>query len=379
MHADHRTEATTKPLRFVQVGTGGFGRYWCSEVFPYLFRTGKADVVAAVDIVPEQLANAREFLGLPAERCYADLRKALAENVADAVAVVVPPAHHEEIVDVALAHGLHVLSEKPIADTMDGCCRIASKVRAADRRMAVMMSHRFDQDKQSLEAQVASGVYGPAHYLVHRFTHNCRAFGSWGEFRHRIADPLLIEGAVHHFDIHRALTASNAATIYVRSWNPTWGEYAGDSTAIAIIEMVNGIRVLYEGAKANACTLNGWGNDYLRVECELGTVELNRRQLRVLRSDVGGLRSIEELPLVAGNTWMNPLLAEMFCDWVDGRRDDHPTSVDDNLQCAAMVFAAVESARAGGPVQVQEFLERHLKQVGALGHAVASSASSVDE
>jgi predicted dehydrogenase len=379
MQVEHRAEAPTKPLRFVQVGTGGFGKYWCSDVFPYLFRTGKAEVVAAVDIVSEQLANAREFLGLREEQCYTDLGKALAENEADAVAVVVPPAHHEDVVDAGLAHGLHILSEKPIADTMTGCCRIASKVQAADRRMAVTMSHRFDQDKQSLKAQLASGVYGPIHYLVHRFTHNCRAFGSWGEFRHRIADPLLVEGAVHHFDIHRELAGSNAATIYVRSWNPAWGEYAGDSTAIAIIEMVNGIRVLYEGAKANACTLNGWGNDYLRVECELGTLELDRRQLRVLRSDTGGLRSIEELPLVAGNTWMNPLLAEMFCDWVDGRREDHPTSVDDNLQCAAMVFAAVESAHTGGPVQVQEFLERHLKLAEALEHAVATSASSADK
>ena len=60
----------TDQLRFVQVGTGGMGKYWCSDVFPHLERVGKGTVVAAVDIVPEHLANARELLGLDADRCY---------------------------------------------------------------------------------------------------------------------------------------------------------------------------------------------------------------------------------------------------------------------------------------------------------------------
>jgi predicted dehydrogenase len=41
---------------------------------------------------------------------------------ADFAIAVVPPAHHEAVVDVALAHGLHILSEKPVADTMAPAC-----------------------------------------------------------------------------------------------------------------------------------------------------------------------------------------------------------------------------------------------------------------
>jgi predicted dehydrogenase len=352
----------SQPLRFVLVGTGGMGKYWCSQVFPHLSRLGKGEVVAAVDIVPEHLANAQEFLNLAPERCYTDLARALDENEADAITVVVPPAHHEAVVDAALAHDLHILSEKPIADSMDASCRIAAKVEAAGRKMCVTMSHRFDQDKASLEERVWSGDYGELNYIVHRFTHNCRAFGTWGEFRHRMPDPMLVEGTVHHFEIHRALARSNAATVYARTWNPGWGEYAGDSTVLAIVEMLNGVRVLYEGAKANAATLNGWGNDYIRTECELGTLELDRRELRVSRSGPGGPVETDELMLLTGETWLNPLIAEMFCDWVDGRRDEHPTEVQDNLQCTAMVFSAIESARTGTPVDVQEFLSRHLAQ-----------------
>lgn len=354
----------TAPLRFVQVGTGGMGKYWCSDVFPYLRKQRKAEVVAAVDIVPEHLRYAQEFLDLPEGRCYTDLAQALAENEADAIAVIVPPAFHEQVVDAALAYDLHILSEKPIADTMEASCRIAAKVAQAQRKMCVTMSHRFDQDKATLEHRVASGQYGRPNYIVHRFTHNCREFGTWGAFRHQIEDPMLVEGTVHHFEIHRALAGANAATIYALTWNPEWGEYAGDSIVLALLEMENGVRVLYEGAKVNAATLNGWGNDYLRVECRDGTLELDRRELRVMSSGPGGPPEVENLPLLPGDVWMNPTIAEQFCDWVDGRTHSHPTEVVDNLQCTAMVFAARESARTRQPVDVQKFLARALADAG---------------
>jgi len=351
---------SSEPLRYVLVGTGGFGAYWCRDVLPRLARLEKAVPAAAIDINPDALKNAREHLGLPPEKCYADLQKALDENPADFIVVVVPPAYHEAVVDTALARGLHVLSEKPIADTMEACCRIYQKVTAAGKKMAVTMSHRFDQDKQTLERAVKSGAYGRLNYVVHRFTHNCRAFGSWGRFRHEIADPLLIEGTVHHFDILRALCGADAATIYAQTWNPPWGEYAGDSTALINVQMTNGVRCFYEGAKANASTMNGWGNDYLRAECEDGTLELDRRRLRVLRGGAGDVPRSEDLSLLEQSAWTNPWLAELFCDWLRGGPAP-PNHVGDNIQCCALLFAAVESAHTGRPVDVQAFLQRHLE------------------
>jgi predicted dehydrogenase len=212
---------------------------------------------------------------------------------------------------------------------------------------------------------VKSGSYGPLSYLVHRFTHNCRAFGSWGKLRHEIPDPLLIEGTVHHFDILRALSGANAKSIYAQTWNPAWGEFAGDSTGLISLAMENGVRCLYEGAKANASTLNGWGNDYIRAECRDGTLELDRRWLRVLRGGAWERPLAEDLPLLQQPAWTNAWLAEMYCRWLLEERDDHPTSVDDNIHCAALLFAAVESAHSGKVVQVREFLERHLKEAGA--------------
>ncbi len=350
-----------KTLRYILVGTGGFGAYWCQETLPRLSQMGKAVPVAAVDINPSALTNAQEHLSLSPEKCYADINKAFDENAADFAIIVVPPAYHENIVDVALAHNLNILSEKPIADTMSACCRIYKKVTAAGKKMAVTMSHRFDQDKQSLENAVKTGGYGRLNYLVYRFTHNCRKFGSWGEFRHKIPDTLLIEGTVHHFDIMRAICGANAETVYTQSWNPPWGEYAGDSTALINIKMTNGAHCFYEGAKANASTMNGWGNDYIRAECENGTLELDYRRLRVLNGNAWDKPVSNDLPLLEREVWKNPWLAEMFCDWLNNGSTP-PNTLEDNIHCCALLFAAVESAHTGKPINVKEFLEQYMSR-----------------
>jgi len=343
-------------LKYIIVGIGGWGGEWCRTFLPRLADVGKAVPVAAVDLNPAAHANASSYLKLPQEKIYSDMRLAFEENPADFAVIVVPPAFHESVVDLALKHDLHILSEKPIADSMEACARIYRKVNSARKKMAVTMSHRFDVDKQTLEHAVAGGEYGPLNYLIGRFTHNCRQFGSWGEFRHRIPDPLLIEGTVHHFDIFRAIAGANAKTVYAKTWNPPWGEFAGDSTGLVTMEMTNGVQCFYEGAKANASTMNGWGNEYFRAECRDGTLELDRRKVRVLHGGTWEVPVAKEIPLLDRPVWMNSWIAEMFCDWLNGGPPP-PTHLEDNIHCAALLFAAVESAHTGNVVDVEKFLE----------------------
>jgi hypothetical protein len=49
----------------------------------------------------------------------------------------------------------------------------------------------------------------------------------------------------------------------------------------------------------------------------------------------------------------------MFCDWLQGGPTP-PNHIGDNIRCAALLFAAVESAHTGRPVQVPAFfLQRY--------------------
>ena len=270
------------PYRMIQIGLGDMGRNWCEVALPPNIDDGLIQVVAAVDINPAALTVAQDCLGLPPEKCYTDAKTAMAENEADFCAIVVPPAQHEEIVDLALARGLHILSEKPIADTLAASARIADKVKRAGVKMAVTMSHRYDRDKTSFRQELRSGRYGALDYLVCQLSADLRKRGSWGAFRHDMPHPLMIEGAVHHLDLLADLAGAKCDTIYAQSWNPPWGEYAGDSQALVTMVFENGSRAFFEGACCNAVGLRDWEQETIRAECELGTLLLKARRLAAL-------------------------------------------------------------------------------------------------
>ncbi len=356
--------------RMIQVGTGGMGRTWCERFLPDLVADGLVEVVAAVDVVPAMLENARTGLGLPPERLYTDIHEAFRDHgpEADFCTVVVPPAFHESIVDVAIAHGLHILSEKPIADTLLASCRIARKVERAGLKMGVTMSHRFDQDKTTLRHAIRDAETGPVDYLMGRFTDDCRAYGRWGAFRHDITDPMLIEGSVHHLDILADLAGAECEMIYAETWNPEWGEFGGDSQVLVTMRFANGRRAVYEGALANAVRLNGWGQEYVRAECRNATLIMDHRRVERFPEVTGGSREDrregrgEEVPLLQQERWGHAWLIEQFVRWLDGG-PAMETAVQRNLQSVANIFAAIESGRTGQPVHVQDLLaetQRHL-------------------
>jgi predicted dehydrogenase len=344
----------------IQVGTGGFGGVWCKKHLPPNVQEALIEVVAAVDINPYALQNAREHLGLRDDQLYTDIRKAFEENKADFCTVVVPPAFHESVVDLALEHDLHILSEKPIADTMAGSIRIMNKVKQSGKKMGVTMSHRFARDKTTLREEIRSGRHGALDYLMCRFTMDKRQFGSWNKFRHEIPDALMVEGAVHHLDILADMGGGLCETIYAQTWNPKWGEYAGDSQGLVIMQMAGGARAVYEGAKTNAAGLNGWSNEYIRAECELSTLVMSQQKIERFVYGAGNnlLEGTgEAVPLLQQKKWGHVWLIDQFVHWLDGG-DPMPTNVEDNLQSVALIFAAIESSRIGMPIHVQQFLEK---------------------
>jgi len=347
----------------VQVGTGGQGARWCSDFLPSHVEEGRIDVVAAVDLDPDAHENAVEHLDVDPADCYTDVEEAFAEADADFCTIVTPPWTHEEIVEAAVDADLDILSEKPIADTLEASVRIADMVDEADLKMGVTMSHRFDRDKTTLRRRIQSDASGPLDYLVGRFTCNARTYGAWGAFRHDMENPLMVEGAVHQLDFLADMAGAPCETLYADTWLPEWAEYEDDVQALVQLRFENGVRATWEGAKANAETLNGWGSDYVRAECRDETLVLDGREITRFpyeqdRETVVGAvdeSAGEPLPMADGDRWSNEWLVEQFLDWLDGG-EPMATDVESNLQSVALVEAAIESGDSGEPVNVQDLL-----------------------
>jgi predicted dehydrogenase len=352
------------PKKVIHVGVGRFGTRWCSEFLATNVADGTIEVVALADLDQAALAFGRKVLGLPAEVCYTDPAEAFARHSADFCTVVVPPDRHEAIVDLAIAHGVDILCEKPIADSMAGSLRIARKVREAGRKMAVTMSHRFDQDKTTLRQVVRSGQLGRVNTVSCRYAADLRDHMAWGAlFRHTMQDPLMIEGAVHHLDLVADLAGARCETIYASTWKPDWAAYAGDTDGMVMMTFENGVRGVYEGTSAAAVGLNDWSREYVRVDCELGTAILNSRELEVFtRSDLVRQRCREgqgqKIQLISQPKWLNTWLIEKFCRWLDGG-PEMETSVEANLHAAALIFAGIESQRRGQAIRIADYVGSH--------------------
>ena len=90
----------------------------------------------------------------------ADLRAALADPLVQAVIVATPPASHLELATQVLAAGKHLLLEKPLDVSLSRAQAIVDLAQAYDRRLGVVLQHRFRPGALALQDALASGRLG---------------------------------------------------------------------------------------------------------------------------------------------------------------------------------------------------------------------------
>jgi predicted dehydrogenase len=347
--------------RCLMIGAGGMAGNWIRHFLPPFFE--RMEIVGLVDVNEAVLAEAGTLLKLPESRRLTEMSAAFETVDADFCVIVVPPAFHREAVMGAVGRGMAILSEKPIADTWEASMDVSRAVSAAGVKMAVTQNYRYTAPQLTMRAILRSGDLGRVNYVVGRFAADYRRHGSWGKaFRHEIPHGLLVEGAVHHFDMLRNLAGADCAKLSGWEWNPPWSSSKGEFNAYYVMEMTNGARAAYEGSGTAAGEQNSWHQEAYRAECEGGAVTVGRdRVVRVQRFTRGKGLVIEEIPTVTtpfdsltrytGHAWV----VDAFLNWLEGGAAPE-TTIEDNLQTTAMLFGAIEASRTSQVVDVQHFL-----------------------
>src|SRR5262245_24023020 len=101
-------------MKVIQVGIGGMGDRWLQTVLDST-EVAYAALVELNETIAQQQV---ERYGLDPGLIFRSLPEALAAVSAEGVIDVTPPAFHRDISTTALAAGLPVLSEKPLAHTL---------------------------------------------------------------------------------------------------------------------------------------------------------------------------------------------------------------------------------------------------------------------
>ncbi|MBM4048098.1 MAG: Gfo/Idh/MocA family oxidoreductase [Planctomycetes bacterium] len=328
-------------LRVIQVGVGGFGTGWTKRVHQpaqAVKDAGGTEMAAMVDVNEAVLKQRAQELGLSESCCFTDLDKALATVRADAVLNVTPPAAHKAVTLKAFEARLHVLTEKPLSDSMrDAKVQVAASKKHR-RILMVSQNYRFRRWARTIRQILVEKRVGEASNAVVRFA---KAPNFPGSFRLKMDFPLVVDMSIHHFDLMRYILGAEPQTVYARSWNPPWSWFAGDPCCMATFGMSNGVNVLYDGSWVTRTRETGWDGEW-RVECSEGVIEL--RGDKVFMARFG--QPEQEVPLVslpAEN--QDYSLVEFLACLADGREPE--TSGRDNLASLAMVFATLDSIRSG--------------------------------
>ena len=343
--------------RYIHVGCGGWGNIWLRRVIPSVQDVARC--VALADINPEVLESAGTELGLPPEALYTDLPKALQENSVDFVTIATSIPSHLEVVNTVLKYGngCHILSEKPIAGTLADCAMIYHNVKKAGVKFAVTFSHRYEDDKQTFQKMLSSGIPGKINYIIARIA--IAGSSQKPEYRMHPAEMVFIDGGVHNLDMIRAFTGSNAAEVYAKAWNfGPEGTGSGGTAAFVQAKMENGVEAFLEYGFGGAYTYNGWAHEYFRAECTKASVEVDNRRITARTMAEYPFSEGREIPLLKGEHWKHDLIIRQFIKWLDGGPAPE-VSIDDSIHAMGMVFAAVESSRTGTPVKVRALMHEH--------------------
>jgi predicted dehydrogenase len=332
--------------RAIVVGAGGISDAW----FPPL-KAEKVDVVAVVDLAIER-AEAQVKKHHLKTAVSDDLARTLRECEADFLVDLTTPDAHCRVTCAALRAGLHVVGEKPMASSMVEARRMVRTSDVTGRLYMVSQSRRWDPKHDALARTVAAGRIGTLTTL------NCDFFlgAHFGGFRDEMKSPLILDMAIHHFDMARMIGGADPVRVYAEEFNPRGSWYAGDVAANCLFEMTGGVRFAYRGSWCAEGCHTSWNGDW-RIIGERGTILYERDGEpygQVMAGKTGFNRPLKPVrmatPRVA-KTAMHGALAEMLRFLKTGRTPQ--CECHDNIKSLAMVFAAMESSRKGRRVAVR--------------------------
>ncbi|CAN5821566.1 Gfo/Idh/MocA family oxidoreductase [soil metagenome] len=304
-----------------------------------------AEVVGLVDLNPEAARARAEAFKLTDAVLGSDLGTVLKETKADVVFDCTIPAAHVGVVLTALKHGCHVLGEKPLATSLSDARRMIAAAKAAKRTYAVIQNYRYQPAIRRLKAFLESGKIGEVHTIYADYFIGAH----FGGFREAMDHVLLLDMAIHSFDMGRYLSGAAPTAVYCHDWNPQGSWYKGGASATAIFEMAGGVVFNYRGSWC-AEGRNTGRNGQWRLIGTSGSVTWNGgeefRAEAVKKS--GGffseMKAVEvperKFPKKSGGH--ASLIAE-FLECVRTRATPE-TAAADNIKSLAMVLGAVQSA-----------------------------------
>ena len=302
------------------------------------------EIVALCDQDQGRLSTTSHDFGI--ERTYTDAAALFAAGGFDFVDIATTVGSHRALVEMAAAAGVHIICQKPFAETMRDARAMVAAATAAGKTLMVHENFRWQSPIQSALATVKSGAIGAPFFGRVSFRSGYDVFAG---------QPYLAEGkrfiiedlGIHILDIARAfLGDATQITATTRRINPA---IKGEDVATMLLKHNSGATSVVDCSYATTRSPETFPQSLLEIEGTCGTLRLDAGYKLTVQNNTETITDVSPRLLSwAQKPWHNiqESVLSIQQHFVDCIASGNPpeTSGEDNLKTLALVDAAYLSA-----------------------------------
>lgn len=193
--------------RYAIIGFGGLGRVHLSNLVKLNEERGDLTLCAICGTTAENFKKSVS-LNVGTTDCstvditnvnfYDDYKELIDVEKPDFVVTALPTYLHEEVAVYALDRGIHILSEKPMALTLEQCQNMIDASEKSGAFLMIGQCVRFQKSVSIVKDYIESGVYGKV-YRAEFQRYSQTPMWTWNNW---ILDPKLSGGCIIDMHIH---------------------------------------------------------------------------------------------------------------------------------------------------------------------------------
>ncbi len=347
------------PVRLAIIGAGGIG----ARHIELAVQEADCELTAIVDPAPET----KKLPHAVGVAHYSEPTAMLQAGLAEAAIIATPNALHAPMGELCAAHGLHILVEKPIAETVAAGRRLVAAADASGVHLLVGHMRRYDPAVEKARDMLRSGEIGQL--LAVQATWALQKPDAYFEIAWRRQDgggPVLLN-LIHDIDCLRYI-CGEIASVYAETSNSVRGFEVEDTAAIVLRFRGGALGTVtvsaaapspwgWERATGENPIIPATGENCFRFIGTTGALDFPGLQLwRHDGPEPAGWHQSVRLVSTAAVTERASLAAQLahFCRVVRGVEAPRIAGAD-GLGTLAATMAVLESARRRVPVSPQYF------------------------
>lgn len=229
-------------MKKLRVALIGCGRISVSYLDAFKKLQDEVEVVAAVDIRKQR---AEEFAAhFPGALAFERLEDLYPLRI-DVLHVALPHDLHAAVTIAALKHGINVLTEKPMALTLQDAEKMIESAKENNRKLGCIFQTRYNESVMTLKKMVEEGDFGTLvsarSYLAWNRNKAYYADSDWKGTWDKEGGGVLIDQAIHSADRVRYLAGSDVDYVEGSIHNRAHPYLSVEDTVEACVHFKNGI------------------------------------------------------------------------------------------------------------------------------------------